>query len=427
MGIKEIKIKNFKSFEKVKLNFSDFNVVVGKNASGKSNLIQLFKFLSDIKKDGLCNAISMQGGVKYLRNINIGSEKELEIGIVFDPKAMFPSFIQPEDKGKKILLIKIKEVIYKFVIKFLKRGENFRVIEENMVINNDFLMTGYQSKKRTLKINEEKKVGSGSLTIKRIKEDIDFGYHKDLGDLKIDEDEVVPFFLKNQKIDQNKLIIESPFLIPFYGVEDFFDQISVYDFDPKLPKKAVPITGKTELEEDGSNLAIVLKNIINNKDRKRKFSNIIRDLLPFIDRFGVQNLADKSLLAKMKETYFEDQYIPASFVSDGTLNIIALITILYFERKPVAIIEEPERNIHPFLIAKTVEMLKEASKKKQIIITTHNPEIVKYAGVENLLLISRNKKGFSTISKPEDSIEVEVFLQNELGIEELFVKNLLGE
>jgi len=89
------------------------------------------------------------------------------------------------------------------------------------------------------------------------------------------------------------------------------------------------------------------------------------------------------------------------------------------------IIEEPERSIHPYLMAKVIDMMKDASRNKQIIITTHNPQVVKHAGIENILLVSRNKEGFSTIIKPSDKQEVRTFLENQMGIEELFVADLL--
>jgi hypothetical protein len=46
-------------------------------------------------------------------------------------------------------------------------------------------------------------------------------------------------------------------------------------------------------------------------------------------------------------------------------------------------------------------------------------------GLENLLLIYRDKEGFSHISRPADKIEVKTFLEQEIGIEELYVENLL--
>ena len=72
-------------------------------------------------------------------------------------------------------------------------------------------------------------------------------------------------------------------------------------------------------------------------------------------------------------------------------------------------------------------MMKDASQtqEKQIVVTTHNPEFVKYAGLENILLVSRNEAGFSTVSRPADKEEVKTFLKNDIGIEELYIQNLL--
>ena len=192
------------------------------------------------------------------------------------------------------------------------------------------------------------------------------------------------------------------FLFFIHPWEDVFSNIAIYDFDSKLLRKSFPITGKAELEEDGSNLAIVLKNILWNEAKKRKFSNLVKDLLPFVEDLDVERFADRSLLLKLREIYAKERYLPAFLISDGTINIIALIIALYFEKKILSIIEEPERNLHPYLISKVVDMMRDASQYKQIIVTTHNPEVVKYAGLENILLVSRDNEGFSTISRPSE-------------------------
>ena len=62
MAITKITLKNFKSFKNLKLELGKFNVIVGANASGKSNFVQIFRFLRDIAEFGLDNAVSMQGG-----------------------------------------------------------------------------------------------------------------------------------------------------------------------------------------------------------------------------------------------------------------------------------------------------------------------------------------------------------------------------
>jgi predicted ATPase len=73
-----------------------------------------------------------------------------------------------------------------------------------------------------------------------------------------------------------------------------------------------------------------------------------------------------------------------------------------------------------------MRMMKEASEKKQVMITTHSTEVVKHAAVDDLLLISRDSEGYSIISRPGDKEEVRTFLANEIGIEDLYVQNLLG-
>ena len=62
---------------------------------------------------------------------------------------------------------------------------------------------------------------------------------------------------------------------------------------------------------------------------------------------------------------------------------------------------------------------------RQIIITTHHPEIVKYAGPEYVILLQRDKKGHSVFSRPRENEEIQAFLE-EMGIEDLYVQNLLS-
>ncbi|MFL6198581.1 MAG: AAA family ATPase, partial [Thermoanaerobaculia bacterium] len=85
----------------------------------------------------------------------------------------------------------------------------------------------------------------------------------------------------------------------------------------------------------------------------------------------------------------------------------------------------PDRNIHPHLISRIASMMEDVSADKQIIATTHNPELVKHIALENLLLVRRNRQGFSRITRPAESDELKVFLENDLGVEDLYVQNLL--
>lgn len=420
-SIKKIRVTNFKSFEDLEIELGDFNVLIGANASGKSNFVQIFQFLRDIAHYGLDNAISIQGDVDYLANIRLGFSEDFSVSATTEQQTRF---VIPSGTG--LIGVTAHETDYEFALRFRKKAPRFTILREKLHQNVSFVRL--ESKPKEMTFEEKEVFGDGNMTISREngKPNVDFQMPKKL-EKEMKNQDVFSLFLGQPQWDKNKLLLEQqpyfflPPLAPLYA------GFSIYDFDPKLPKKATPITGKAELEEDASNLSIVLKNILANKEQRRKLFNLVKDLLPFIDDLAIETFAGKSLLFKLKEVYSKDRYLPASLISDGTINATALIVALYFSRKTLIVIEEPERNLHPHLISRVVEIMKDASQRQEIILTTHNSEVVKYSGMDNLLLVSRDKSGFSTITRPTDIATVDTFLKNEIGIEELYVQNLLGE
>ncbi len=423
MAIKRIKVSNFKSFDEVDLELGNFSVLIGANASGKSNFIQAFKFLRDSAQFGLDSAISMQGGIEYFRNLNIGSSKNFSIEVACDTRE---SYMVTKEK----LTIEGYEATYRFELTFTGVSR-FEVVEEKLLQKCNFY--GQTEKGKTTK----EKLGKGEIVVYRSGNERGVSFKPPKG-VDIDSDGVFEVnmtrrFLTSAKMIPKSLLIQgspfpfgSSFLFIGASLKNNISGISTYDFDPRLSKKAQTITGKVELEEDGSNLAIVLKNIMRSGNNRRKLFNLLQETLPFVNNLTVETFADKSLIFKLRESYSGRKFLPASLLSDGTINITALITALYFGEKPSIIIEEPDRNVHPYLISRIVSMMKEASKTKQIIITTHNPQIVKYVDIKDILLISRNRQGLSSIHQPSESKEINTFLKNEIGIDELFVQNLMG-
>lgn len=426
MQIKNIKVSNFKSFEEVNVDLGRFNVLIGANASGKSNFINIFQFLKDIAESGLDNAISMQG-VDYIQNINIGASKNLSVELHIESKDEPVKF--GTEKDKRIIGTKAYEFMYKFSIEFYKRKSGYkRIAEERLEANCNFV----ELEKKNGKIKEKGKIGEGKISLINDEGRVKCELEPEDTPIRM-EDIIPPFFSKKEfleeKLPPKELFIETPIFLPpiSFKINGFFRNMSIYDFDPKLSKHATLITGKNELEPNGSNLAIVLKNILDDRKKEERISNLIKDFLPFIEGITVEKLPDKSLLAGLKEVYYENTFLPAFLISDGTINITALIIALYFEKTPLTVIEEPERNMHPYLISKVIDMMNDVSErqKKQIMVTTHNPEVVRYTGIENILLVHRDDKGFTQISRPAEKEEVKIFLENKMGIEELYVQNLL--
>jgi predicted ATPase len=415
MPIREIAVSNFKSFRKMAIEPDNFNIIIGSNAAGKSNFIQVFKFIRDIAKYGLNNAISLQGGVEYLRNTIIGPDEPFNFRIVYTL----------EEKLEEVIglwnTIPVSfepfEILYEFELTFTDSGEYYEITRDLLVISGNYFLSGQDA---------VEELGAGTISLTLVDQSIRYSIHPPTG-LDIGDADLFPHLFQRKDLPTGRLIMNQPLSVPgIPPLEWIFRGMKVFDFDPMLLKKAVPIMGKTELEKDGRNLAIVIKKIIDDPEKKREFSLLMKDMLPFVDDIAVEKFMDMSLFLKMKEIYSKDKYLPASFISDGTLNICALIIALYFESRPVTVIEEPERNIHPYLISRLVEMLKDAARNKQIIITTHNPEMVKNANIDDILLISRDAEGFSRISRPASKQEIQDFLESEIGIEELFIQNLLG-
>lgn len=434
--IKSISIKNFKTFDNLKIDLNNLNILIGTNASGKSNFINIFRFLRDIMREGLENAISIQGGKEYLLNSKIGYKKELKIKIEITSDIVIrlnENKFFKENKSENDVLhgkkpfFKIMSSTYEFCLQFSEQGDDYVITKDNFLSRGQLIL-GTGVNKITQELEQKEIIGDVNFSFSydkgkikpQIKSKIDDTYKKGLQDLYFYSD----FLLE---IKPKKLIIEECWFIqPTFPFSFLFSQMSIFDIDPKLSKKGIPITGKKNLEEDGSNLAIVMKSILQNPDQEKEFFKLVNNMLPFVQEFKIEKLAGKNLIFNVKETYYDD-YWPATFISDGTVNVISIIIALIFEDINLIIFEEPERNIHPMLISTILDLYKESSEKKQIIITTHNPDFVKKSCLDDIIFISRNQKGYSKIIKPKNIEKVRLFLKSEMGLDELFRRDLIGE
>ena len=84
MAITKLTVENFKSFDKLEVELRPFNIVVGSNASGKSNFLEVFRFLRDIEATSLESAIGIRGGGETLRNFNLDENQVLRICVETD-------------------------------------------------------------------------------------------------------------------------------------------------------------------------------------------------------------------------------------------------------------------------------------------------------------------------------------------------------
>ncbi len=417
MAIKRIKVKNFKSFDELDLELHPFNVVIGANASGKSNFTQIFKFLKDVEENGLSDGVSMHGGAESLLNLKIGYSDDLTVEAVLDIPVMW---------GPAENVLTTKEIRYRISAGLTQEEDEFGLVDEEIALN--LQCTKLRESEKGF-FEEDNLLWQGEVVVSNKADGPSYDFKPPSIEERLREIDLLPspsrlVSLFGEHIPRSTLLIRTPFsLLPPW--QSLFAGIGVYDIDPHLAREHARIVGRLELEENGSNLALVVAKILENAENKRKFTNLLKELLPFAEEIGTEKIGEKSLLIHIREQFYKED-LKAYLLSDGTINITAMIAALYFESKNVVILEEPERNIHPHLISRVVDMMKDASQNKQVIVTTHSPELVKHAGIENLLLVSRDKDGFTKVVRPSEREQLKMFLESELGLDELFIQNILA-
>lgn len=417
MRVAGIQIRNFKSFREASVALGRFNVIIGPNAAGKSNFVDVFSFLSDCAREGFANAVSLQGGGEYVRNLKAAPTELTGLSISLDAGAA-PVRVRFFHDGGQVIEASVGSCTY--AISLSCAGPACTVAAEEIAAACTYRLVD-SGDGEPASVPE-----AGEIRLSRSADGC-------VG-CTVSPEGTVPAPactpLAASPLAPNESMLENPVIYPVlsplvYQIRNFFRDIGHYDLDPHLAKHAVEISGRADLDRDGGNLAVVLRAILSDPERRRRAWAHVRDLLPFVREIGVERISDHALIAMMTEDY-TGRSIPSFLVSDGTINLTALVALLYFEDKPVVIIEEPERNIHPALLAKLVSMMQDVADHigRQIVVTTHHPEVVKYGGTENILLVKRNPSGYSVVTRPAERKELEVFLET-MGLDELYVQNLL--
>lgn len=428
MLIEHIHVRNFKSIKEATLNLEPLTVIVGANAAGKSNIINVFRFISNIITVGIDNAIALQGGIPYLTNACL--KKGTPIEISFTVNLSSEGWVRHSDI--KHLGFEIERIHYHFIIQPNLRGNGYHIYRDTLQFDFKCMKVNASAKKEdrytdmseSLTFLFDRKTPESSVKVSFSFSD-NSSFDNDTKE-KIKQDTSAFFFCKLANENKKELMLyRMALLLPPFFSEDSL--IRIFDFDPRVLKASSSMVSIRRLNEDGSNLALVLRGILNTKEKRKKLTTLLNEFLPFVESITVENNLDKSVSYKLQEKYSNKSF-HANFLSDGTVSVLAIIIALYFEAESnVIILEEPERNIHPKLLPDFLASAEDVSTEKQVIITTHNPELLKHSSISNVRLVTRDKTGFSIVSSPKDSETVQRFIKNDLGLDDLFIQDLLGD
>jgi len=161
--------------------------------------------------------------------------------------------------------------------------------------------------------------------------------------------------------------------------------------------RGTPEAGPQErLSQTGDNLPNVIQYL--GERYPQRLTQILSTLsrrVPHLERVDAELLADGRLLLQIKDAPF-DRPILAKFASDGTLKMLAYLTVLHDPAPPQLIaIEEPENYLHPRLLPELAEECRTATARTQLMITTHSPFFVNGVEPKELWVLYRDERGFT--------------------------------
>ena len=158
------------------------------------------------------------------------------------------------------------------------------------------------------------------------------------------------------------------------------------------------------LSRTGDNLPQVARYLFEN--HKEKFDEILNKMkqrVPGVEKVEAQETSDGYVVLRFQDGKFKNPF-SARFVSDGTIKMFTYLVLLN-DPKPHSLlcVEEPENQLYPHLLQELAEEFREyADKGGQVFISTHSPDFLNAARLEELYCLIK-KDGFTKIYKVSEN------------------------
>jgi len=370
MILKNIKLHNWKNFQKCEVDLTERCFIIGANASGKSNFIDALRFLRDIAKQsgGLQTAVEERSGITKIRCLAARRQSNVSITVELG---------NPNEEQN----------LWRYHLDFAHTGGG--VIKSQVKIIAEEVYS-YHEKKYILKRNSQTE----------------------------NEDEETLKFTHLEQATANR---------GFRELQAFFQNIEYLNVIPQLVRESSSVvTSFTKEDYYGRNFLERLAKM-NEKTRNSYFRKINQSLkiavpqleeLNFIsDKMGIPHLEAKYVHWRAKGSKQQEMQF-----SDGTLRLIGFLFAL-LDNSGVALLEEPEINLHSGIISQIPEFISKIQRSKkvksgsQILITTHSYDILSASGIstDEVLLLQNTPKG-TTIQKVSDIADVKPVVDAGLSI-----------
>lgn len=335
--IKSVTLEEFLSFgsEPRTIELQPLNILIGPNAAGKSNFVEVFSLLRAVPRD-LPLPIREGGGVRDWMWRGEPRAERARIEVVLGEGC-----VQPQ-AGR-----------LRYMLAFGAQGDAFVVLDERLENaeprpgeRKPYFYFGYENGRPMLNVK------SGRRELRR--EDIDPAQS-----------------ILSQRRDPDTY----PEITNLAGL---LNRIKIYrdwSFGPNATVRAGCKAGvKTEvLEESFDNLPARLMDLRKHARVKKQLRERLRELSPGFDDLEVV-LEGGVLNIELQET---SHNTPARRLSDGTLRYLCLLAVLLDPSPPpLVVIEEPELGLHPDMFPALRDLLVDMSARTQLVVTTHSPALV---------------------------------------------------
>jgi len=349
--IRWISIKDYKSISRATVELGPFSVIVGPNGAGKSNFVDALSFVSDCVSQSVELAFRNRGGISAVRRLSTG---------------------HPTHTGIR-LVIELGEGLtadYAFEIA-AERGERFRISRERCVVR-EFLGAEHR-------------------------------FEVERGEFRTP----IPGLRPRIAPDRLALFAASG-LDEFRPLFEFLVSIEAYSIAPDQLRDYQEPDAGDKLQRYGGNAAAVLRRLQTEPESYEKYQLIVGALANAIP--GLVDVEYKAAGQKDTIVFRQDVgsrspwHFEAMNMSDGTLRLLGLLLAVYQPAAPgVVAIEEPEATVHPALAELIVQMLLDASHERQVVVTTHSPDILDSGLIEDdqirVVTAERNRTLIAPVSE----------------------------
>lgn len=374
MKIESIRLKNFKLFQDAELSdLPNLCVIVGANGTGKSTIFQIFGFLRDAMTSNINAALARLGGSRGFKEVRSrNSQGPIEIELKFRAKSDSPLttyFLQiSERQGKAI----VEREILKY-----RRGSS----------GQPWHFLDFSKGKGTAVTNELDSV-------------------TDVKDLNREEQ-----VLKSADILAIKGLAQFERFPAVMALGDLIENWHISDFHISKARPEQEAGYAEHLSREGENLSLVIEYLYNNKrETFDKILSLLKMRVPGISHVESKTTEEGRVLLKFQDGSFEDPFL-ARYVSDGTIKMLAYLTLLYDPNPhPLLCVEEPENQLYPKLLWELAEEFRAyANRGGQVFVSTHSPDFLNAVRLDEVFWLVK-KDGYTQIRRARDDEQLAAFM-----------------